>query len=194
MEYVWYRPFVPYTTHRLKRKEFDIEIYENDTALPNLISWLDTEIHKWCLVNGFLLVLPRKNGMGKIIEDTYTCAPNITEDNVNIVDTVFTKNFRMLTSQEECKPFINYLVDTRADFIFNSFLQFHMQVTSQTNTKALETYITKIYTSLQQYSDMADDTTHRDYQSWAKIHEQYPFIWLLYEIQRHMHRYKNITA
>lgn len=191
---IWYQPFIPYTTQYTKKsKEFYDLILTNSRSTTEFVPWLDQYIHDWCLVNKFLISLPNKNTMGKQIDNTYTYAPNITEDDIGIVDAVFTKNFRTLTSPKSCQEFVEYLRDTQADFTFNSFLQLHITITSRADAMVLSTHMTKLYMSLQQYSDMADNATDTTLLTWANIHAAYPFMWLLYEVQQYMHRYKNIT-
>ena len=192
--FTWYRPFVPYVVRRIKQKSFDDSIYQNTAVEANVMSWLDNRIHEWCVANQFLLAIQNTNAMGKMIDGTRIYVPNITDDNTSIVDKIFNRNFRTLTSEKECQAFTDYLHDTQADFTFNNLLRLHIEIASRANTKALETHMTKLYTSLQQFSDMSDDTSTKTYLSWPTIHEMYPFMWLLYEIQQYMHRYKNTTS
>ena len=188
---LWYQVFEPYTT-RIDTATFQQRMVTHNPAHKEEIAWIESAIQSWCICNDFLkhvgyTTTPHGN------RPNY--APNITEDNNSIVDVLFTKNLRTLDRRDECNAFIAYIVDTDFDFTMNSILQLHTDILCHTQPSVVEKHITLLYTSLQQYANLNKNTQDNTmYQTWETIHRNYPFMWLIYDIQRILQQHKKVET
>ena len=134
---------------------------------------LTSRVVKWCIFNSFLIMdLQGKNPVANITGvDLKSRLPQY----------IYTMNLRRLCNQEFFNETLVFMADTDFDRPLSRMIDLHIQLATELDPRFLNLYIHKlIYTLDNVYPDEVPEV------SWQTIFTSYPYLWVLFPIQKVM--------
>jgi len=128
-------------------------------------------IREWCVQNDFLIV--DKTG------DEARLVPNVGPEDKLLVRSILEINFRVLTDTEILNNFIDVLKDTEHDYTSTRIIDLTIYIMTYLDAAFINRYVNKLYHSLDMFR--RDNT-----ESWETIHQDYPWLWIIYAIQQEL--------
>jgi len=153
------------TLFRTNRRNHFLHTDQSSTDKDSLKTLLDT-ITAWCVANEFLI---RESPI------------HTNAINGKLRQTIYTLNLKRLSTDQYLTELLDLLTDTTFDKTTSRLIDLHIQIITEIDPRFLNLYINKLHYVLTTiYPDETPEWR------WEEIFTTYPYLWLLFPIQRIM--------
>jgi len=171
-----YAPFV-YTEEPLDSK-FPGELQTPMSYDPKIMDEIYTVIETWCFRNQFLMISASHKEPIPVILDATTPAKKIYEFNI-----------RSFIYADNLYEFLDYIERDAADALITKLHNLLTQICMLVGARSANALLNITYRSFDAMTRGIAEASEKETLTWDRIHQECPYLWVIYLIHYVMHRY-----
>jgi hypothetical protein len=166
--------FLVPTYFQLSRKSKDLLSTDALSSDTEALKRLNDDVTLWCVSNEFII----KSG------DGLKFLPNITTTDMSnkLCRYIYSLNLKRLRVDPYLGELLVLMKDTEFDKTTSRLIDLHIQIITEHDARFINLYINRLVYALNTL--YPNDNEH----SWQEIFTDYPYLWLLFPIQRLLRR------